>query len=86
MEGSHTGRRAANCDARVNSPLETLARPLRALDAHRHSYADHARRMSGDLYAISKSPGHSHLQTTETHLNSFDRVAVDQLARDVWNG
>ena len=50
----------------------------------RHSYADHARRMSGDLYAISKSLGHSNLQTTEQYLKSFDRDAVDRLAGQVW--
>ena len=49
-----------------------------------HGYADHARRMSGDLYAISKSLGHSNLQTTEAYFNSFDRDAVDRLAGQVW--
>ena len=50
----------------------------------RHSFADHARTRSGDLYAISKSLGHGNLQTTETYLRSFDRDAVGSLADDLW--
>ena len=51
----------------------------------RDSYADQARRMSGGLYAVLKSLGHSNLQTTEAYLKSFDRDAVDRLASEVWS-
>ena len=90
VEGAHTGRRAASRDARVNSPLETSAL-LADFDPEgllmhtaRDSYADHARRMSGDLYAISESLGHSDIQTTEAYPKSFDRDAADRLAGQVW--
>lgn len=51
----------------------------------RHSFADYARAKSGDLYAISKTLGHSSLQITQTYLKSFDQEAVDQLADTLWN-
>jgi len=74
----------------VNKRLKRLAK-LAEIDpagltfhVSRHSFADHARIKSGDLYAISKSLGHSNLQTTETYLKSFDRDAVDGLADKIW--
>ena len=91
MEGSHTGRWAASWDARVNYPLEMpapladLAREALLMHTDRDSYADQARRMSGGLYAVLKSLGHSNLQTTEAYLKSFDRDAVDRLASEVWS-
>ena len=51
----------------------------------RHSFADYARAKSGNLYAISKTLGHSSLQITQTYLKSFDQEAVDQLADTLWN-
>ncbi len=50
----------------------------------RHSYADFARRKSGDLYAISRTLGHRDLATTEAYLKSFDQDAVDKLGDDLW--
>ena len=50
----------------------------------RHSFADYARIKSGNLYAISKTLGHSSLQITEAYLKSFDQDAVDQLADQLW--
>lgn len=50
----------------------------------RHSFADYARTKSGNLYAISKTLGHSSLQITQTYLKSFDQDAVDQLADELW--
>ena len=50
----------------------------------RHSYADFARRKSGNLFAISKTLGHKDLATTEAYLRSFDQDAVDQLGNDLW--
>ena len=50
----------------------------------RHSYADFARSKSGNLYAISKTLGHSSLQITQAYLKSFDQDAVDQLADELW--
>ena len=51
----------------------------------RHSFADYARRESGDLYAISKSLGHSSLAVTEQYMKSLDRDAVDALASQLWS-
>ena len=50
----------------------------------RHSYADFARRKSGDLFAISQTLGHKSLETTEAYLKSFDQDAVDKLGEDLW--
>ena len=50
----------------------------------RHSFADHARTKSGNLYNISKSLGHGDLRTTELYLKSFDVDAVDALAGEIW--
>ena len=89
-DGVRLRRRISSWNARVNAALKTLAPKANlapeGLSMHvaRHSYADHCRRVSGDLYAISKSLGHSNLQTTETYLKSFDRDAVDRLAGEVW--
>jgi len=55
-----------------------------SMHVSRHSFADYARRKSGNLFAISKALGHRDLATTQTYLASFDREAVDQLAEDLW--
>lgn len=51
----------------------------------RHSFADFARRQSGDLYAVSKALGHTSLQVTQNYLRSFDKDAVDKLAKSLWD-
>ena len=51
----------------------------------RHSFADLARKSSGDLYAVSKALGHSNLKITERYLSSFDQDAVDSLTDSMWN-
>lgn len=50
----------------------------------RHSFADLARTRGNNLYATSKTLGHSDLKTTQKYLKAFDREAVDQLAEDIW--
>jgi len=45
----------------------------------RHSFADAARKISGDVYAISKALGHSKISTTEKYLASLDDGSVDEL-------
>jgi integrase len=52
----------------------------------RHSYADLARRKSGNLHAIMQSLGHSRLAVTQTYLKSLDEDAVDTLTKQVWEG
>ena len=89
-DGVHLRKRISSRNTQINAALKRLA-PKADLDPDglsfhvaRHSYADHARTKSGDLYGISKSLGHGNLQTTETYLKSFDRDAVDRLADDLW--
>ena len=89
-DGVTLRRRIGSWNAKVNLALKTLAKkaelPPGGLSFHiaRHSYADHARRQSGDLHAISGALGHSSLATTELYLASFDRDAVDELSKTIW--
>jgi len=77
-------------NVKINQDLKKVA-GLAGLDTAglsthiaRHSFADFARRKSGNLFAISKTLGHRDLATTQVYLASFDREAVDQLAEDLW--
>lgn len=89
-DGVHLRRRIGSRNVQANTALKRIAKMAgvepEGLSTHvaRHSFADYARRQSGDLYAISKSLGHGNLQTTETYLKSFDRDAVDSLAASLW--
>ncbi len=83
-------RRINTRNSRINQGLKKAAE-LAGLDAAglsmhvaRHSFADYARRKSGNLFAISKALGHRDLATTQLYLASFDQEAVDQLAEDLW--
>ena len=90
-DGVHLRKRISSRNAQINAALKRLAAKSEldpaGLSFHvaRHSFADHARTKSGDLYAISKSLGHGNLQTTEQYLKSFDRDAVDSLADTLWS-
>ena len=83
-------RRINSRNVVVNGELKRLAELARlqpeGLTFHvaRHSFADYARRQSGDLYAVSKTLGHTSLKVTQQYLRSFDRDAVDQLAQNLW--
>ncbi len=84
-------RHIGSMNAMVNRYLKKVAEvagiEAKGLSMHiaRHSWADYARRKSGNLYAISKSLGHGDLSTTETYLKSLDQQATDQLAEDLWD-
>lgn len=86
----HLRRRIGSKNVQANTALKRLAKKAgikaEGLSTHvaRHSFADYARRQSGDLYAISKSLGHGNLQTTEAYLRSFDRDSVDKLSYQLW--
>ena len=91
IDGDTLRRRISSRNAQANALLKKIAvladiEPD-GLTFHvaRHSFADYARRMSGDLYKVSKALGHSNLQTTEIYLKEFDQDAVDSLAEDIWN-
>ena len=83
-------RRVNSRNAQLNVSLKRAAKAAdvdpEGLTMHvaRHSYADFARRKSGDIYAISKTLGHRDLKTTEAYLKSFDQDAVDKLGDDLW--
>ena len=83
-------RRINSRNVVVNVELKRLAKlaglQSEGLTFHvaRHSFADYARRQSGDLYAVSKTLGHTSLQVTQQYLRSFDQDAVDKLAKDLW--
>ena len=83
-------RRINSRNVIANQNLKRLARLAdlkgEGLTFHvaRHSFADYARRQSGDLYAVSKTLGHTSLQVTQQYLRSFDRDAVDKLADSLW--
>ncbi len=86
----HVRRRISSRNAQVNVALKRVANLAEiedeGLSMHvaRHSFADFARRRSGDLYAVSKTLGHGNLKTTQDYLASLDRDAVDKLADDLW--
>jgi integrase len=50
----------------------------------RHSFADFARRMGGDIHSIKQVLGHSDITVTQVYLKSLDEDAVDQLAGKMW--
>ena len=83
-------RRISSRNVVVNRDLKKLAKLAGmqpdGLSFHvaRHSFADYARQQSGDLYAVSKTLGHTSLQVTQQYLKSFDRDAVDKLATELW--
>ena len=56
-----------------------------SMHVSRHSFADYARRKSGNLYAISKSLGHKNLNETDGYLKELDQDAVDGLATALWS-
>lgn len=89
-DGIQLRRRIGSRNAQANAALKRVAKRAgideEGLSTHvaRHSFADYARRKSGDLYAISKTLGHGNLKITQDYLASFDRDAVDKLASDLW--
>ena len=89
-DGVRLRRRINSRNSQANTALKRVAEKggidPEGLSFHvsRHSFADHARRHSGDLYAVSKALGHGDLRTTETYLASFDRDALDVLNGAIW--
>jgi integrase/recombinase XerD len=69
-------------NAIVNKNLKEIAKlagieKIISFHIARHSFADIARTKGANLYAISKSLGHSNLNITEKYLNSMDQDSVD---------
>lgn len=78
-----------SCTASINKQLVMLGKRLglsvRLTTHHaRYCFADNARRMSGDLYAISKTLNHSNLNITEQYLSENDNTAVEELVRKIF--
>ena len=89
-DGVHLRRRIGSRNAQANTALKRLAKKAGveeggiSFHVSRHSFADHARRHSDDLYAVSKALGHGNLSTTQVYLKSLDQDAVDSLASQIW--
>ena len=90
-DGVHLRRRINSNNVMVNANLKRLAKRAgiepEGLSFHvaRHTFADYARQKSGDVFAVSKALGHSSLNVTQQYLRSFDRDAVDDLAKKLWD-
>ena len=76
--------------AQVNASLKDLAE-LAGIDKNltthmaRHSFADIARKKSGNIYGVSKALRHSNIRVTEEYLESFDHDAVDDVMGSVFD-
>ncbi len=85
-------KKISSVNVQANKGIRKAARRAgiddKGLSMHvsRHSFADYARTQSDNLYAISKSLGHSKLNITESYLKSFDQDAVDDLMEKLWSG
>jgi len=83
--------RVSSRNAQVNTYLKRIAEKAgidsQGLSMHvaRHSYADYARMVSGDIHAIMQALGHSDVRVTQTYLKSLDTDAVDKLSSQLWN-
>lgn len=84
-------REISSANAIANKNLKALAEragmPSEGLSTHvaRHSFADLARRVSGDIHAIMQTLGHSDINVTQGYLTSLDNDAVDRLTDQMWN-
>jgi integrase len=98
LEGKKTNTETAlrasisSANAAANTSLKKVAGAAgldpEGLSMHiaRHSFADLARRKSGNLHAIMQALGHSDLKVTQTYLKSLDEDEKDELVKDVWEG
>ncbi len=73
----------------VNKYLKKIAKKAKittTISSHiaRHTFADHLRKSGSDLYAISKSLGHSSLKMTENYMESFDTESIDKAMKDLF--
>lgn len=76
--------------AQINASLKDLATMAgidKNLTTHmaRHSFADIARKKSGNIYGVSKALRHSNIRITEEYLESFDHDAVDDVMGSVFD-
>jgi integrase len=90
-DGVYLRKRIAVHSANLNEAIKDACRLAgvenpEAVSMHvsRHSFADFARRKSGNIYAVSKALGHTTLSVTQAYLKSFDRDAVDELTDTLW--
>lgn len=88
----HLRKRISSRNVQTNNDLKPLAKQAGiykpeevTFHVARHSFADVARKRSGDIYAISKALGHASLSVTESYLASFDQDAVDSLTNQMWS-
>lgn len=77
-------RRISAKNVGINVLLKELARKIETpinLTFHvaRHTFADHARRVSGNIDAVSKALGHSKISTTQAYISGTDVETEDAL-------
>lgn len=88
---AHLKGRVSSRNAQANTSIKRIAKKAdvdsSGLSMHvaRHSFADYARRVSGDIHAIMQALGHSDVRVTQIYLKSLDADAVDALAEAMWN-
>lgn len=83
-------RRKESRIAEINQQLKIIAKELgveEKVTTHiaRHSFADFARKKSGDVYAVSKALGHANIGITENYMAGFDQNTVDGLLGDMFD-
>jgi integrase/recombinase XerD len=84
IHGDRFHKKIESVTAQINTNLKLFAAKNeidKNIHTHmaRHSFADNARKLTKDVYAISKALGHKSISTTEKYLASFDDGAVDEL-------
>ena len=77
-------------NALVNKYLKILAEKAginKHISTHiaRHSFADLARKNTGDIYDIKTILGHSSINTTQTYLNKLDTETQDKALQNVFH-
>lgn len=82
-------RRVESATSSINKQLVAIGKSLDLevrLTTHqaRHSFAEHARRTTGDIYAISKTLNHANLSVTESYLSSSDDATVEKLLTQIF--
>lgn len=91
IDGVHLRRRINSNNVMVNEALKDVAKAAEikaegfSMHVARHSYADFARRKSGNTHAIMESLGHTSLQVTQQYLKSLDKDASDELDNQLWS-
>lgn len=90
LSGDALAMAVSSANAWVNRALKDIARlaGVRPITTHsaRHTWANEAKRATGDIHAVSRILGHARTSTTERYLSKFDRDAVAEVFRKMDRG